>query len=148
MTPHNARIEVLKRWWYCFGEWPPADYDYEAQLRRYKLRQVEWVQFKREPELDVDGSRKVYQIDGYPGVFRTSSVRSLRAYTRETHSTSAPRRLAPRSTTSSSFPPSNYPNSITKVAVLLFPTPKASKLSSMTCANMNPTTRSSRRNLR
>ncbi|KAM3127697.1 hypothetical protein pb186bvf_020185 [Paramecium bursaria] len=67
----DLRNEILIRWWYCFEDWPPKDYDYAAQLNRYKLRRVDQNNFKKEPEF-VDGKRKVYEIDGFPGVYRTS----------------------------------------------------------------------------
>ena len=71
----DLRIEILKRWWYCFEEWPPSNWVAE-KLMSHNLRRVEFAQFKREPELE-HGLRKVYQIDGYPGVFKTSAGDTL-----------------------------------------------------------------------
>lgn len=69
-----VRMEILKRWWYAFEDWPYPNYDYATELSQYKLRKVEAALFKSKPELDENGARKVYAVDGFPGVFRTSQV--------------------------------------------------------------------------
>jgi hypothetical protein len=40
--------EVAKRWWYCFPEWPPADFDYEAALNKLGYRLVDSERFRME----------------------------------------------------------------------------------------------------
>jgi hypothetical protein len=41
----NAKSDVvyniLKRWWYCLPDWPPKDFDFNAELTKNKLKLVE-----------------------------------------------------------------------------------------------------------
>ncbi|CAD8068234.1 unnamed protein product [Paramecium sonneborni] len=73
----DLRYEILCRWWYCFDQWPPSDFDYEEALSKYKLRKVDLAIFKRESEINDQGFRKVYEVNGYKGVFRTSAGDTL-----------------------------------------------------------------------
>ncbi|CAD8064251.1 unnamed protein product [Paramecium primaurelia] len=73
----DLRYEILCRWWYCFDQWPPSDFDYEEALNKYKLRKVDLAVFKRESEINNQGFRKVYEVNGYKGVFRTSAGDTL-----------------------------------------------------------------------
>jgi hypothetical protein len=51
----KKRIEILKRWWYCFDQWPPENFDCDEELSKYKLRIVEASFFRQEPEFDKKG---------------------------------------------------------------------------------------------
>ncbi|CAD8155169.1 unnamed protein product [Paramecium pentaurelia] len=79
----DLRYEILCRWWYCFDQWPPSDFDYEEALSKYKLRKVDLSVFKRESEINDQGLRKVYEVNGYKGVFRTSAGDTLDLRPRE-----------------------------------------------------------------
>lgn len=69
---NNIVYDILKRWWYCMDDYPPLDYDYEAQLSTLGYRSVPVERFSREQELDSDGKAKVYAVPGYLGLFRNS----------------------------------------------------------------------------
>lgn len=69
--------EVLKRWWYCVPEWPPAGYNYSQDLADKQLRKVDQRYWRIEPEIDATGCRKVYEVPSYPGVFRTSKGETI-----------------------------------------------------------------------
>jgi len=62
--------EFAKRWWYALPEWPPADFDYSAMLKANKLRKVDVVRWKMEPEEDELGYKKVYELETFKGVFK------------------------------------------------------------------------------
>jgi hypothetical protein len=40
--------DVAVRWWYCLPEWPPADFDYEAELKKQGYRLVDNSRFRME----------------------------------------------------------------------------------------------------
>lgn len=61
------------RWNYALDEWPPQDYDYENELKKKGYRVVEFSKFKFVNEV-VDGLVKVYELDGYKGVYRGKFV--------------------------------------------------------------------------
>lgn len=55
LQPKDSIIRgILRRWWYCMEDWPPANYDYTPKLRENKLRAVDFSRFKSEPE-DKEG---------------------------------------------------------------------------------------------
>eukprot|EP01053_Blabericola_migrator_P002432 Blabericola_migrator_1__2431@NODE_1685_length_4002_cov_97_585260_g1092_i0_p1_GENE_NODE_1685_length_4002_cov_97_585260_g1092_i0NODE_1685_length_4002_cov_97_585260_g1092_i0_p1_ORF_typecomplete_len413_score86_99CDC27/PF09507_10/0_00068HHV5_US34A/PF17087_5/0_14Herpes_LMP1/PF05297_11/0_93FAM176/PF14851_6/6_7_NODE_1685_length_4002_cov_97_585260_g1092_i018573095 len=62
--------KVLSRWWYVMEDWPPADYDYQAELEKRKLKQVAFDQWEEADDVDSEGFTKVYQITHFPGIFR------------------------------------------------------------------------------
>lgn len=65
--------EFARGWWYALPrEWPPLNYDYTAALVENKLKLVEPMRWKSEPEEDSLGYRKVQEIEFFPGVFRDS----------------------------------------------------------------------------
>jgi len=81
---------VLKRWWYCLPEWPPANFDYTAELLKRNLRKVDFKYFRIEKDIDDKGLmifvrsskttlglKKVYEIPSYPGVFKNAQVIKL-----------------------------------------------------------------------
>lgn len=61
------------RWSYALPEWPPADYDYEGELKKRGYRSVEFAKFKFVDEV-VNGLTKVYELDGFRGVYRGKIV--------------------------------------------------------------------------
>lgn len=61
------------RWWLCLPEWPPIDYDYEAELKKLGYRLVENSRFRMEENL-VNGLFKATPLEGYIGVFRSKQV--------------------------------------------------------------------------
>ena len=71
-TPKEELIsELLCRWWYVLPDWPPADFDFNAELKRRGLRVVElddWEDAKEE----VGGFGKCYGLSQFPGVYRDS----------------------------------------------------------------------------
>lgn len=69
--------DVLKRWWYCMPDWPPAGYDYTPKLREKKLRKVDQKFFRAERELDENGNHKVYELPSYQGVFKNSQGENI-----------------------------------------------------------------------
>lgn len=64
--------DVLKRWWYCMPDWPPAGFDYNAELAKQKLRKVDQKYWRIEPETDANGFKKVFEMPSYPGMFKNS----------------------------------------------------------------------------
>jgi hypothetical protein len=72
--------ELCARWWYALPAWPPADFSYKEALVQAKLRNIEGVKFKSEPDLDSKQFLKVQEIDFYPGVFKdpTGKLHDLR----------------------------------------------------------------------
>lgn len=71
---------VLSRWWYAMPEWPPAGYDYPAQLQKHHLRLVTLDKWEDEPDTDKDGRMKCYALSQYPGLFRDAKggIRDMR----------------------------------------------------------------------
>ncbi len=55
----NAKSDVvyniLKRWWYCLPDWPPKDFDFNAELTKNKLKLVEISKWRQTPEIDEKG---------------------------------------------------------------------------------------------
>lgn len=51
--------QVAVRWNYALPEWPPLDYNYQAQLKKKGYRPVEFAKFKFVDDV-VDGLVKVY----------------------------------------------------------------------------------------
>lgn len=64
--------EFAKRWWYALPIWPPADFDYNAQLSANNLEAVEQNKLK---EKSSSGQERVCQVEGYPGVYRDAKGR-------------------------------------------------------------------------
>ena len=56
-------------------KWPPEKYDYSQKLKERGLRMVEIKQWKMEQD-EVDGLRKVFELDNFPGVFKDSLGKS------------------------------------------------------------------------
>ena len=65
--------EIAVRWWYALPEWPPADYDYEEELKKKGYRLIKGGLFKFADEVE-NGLVKVAELDGYPGVYRAKHV--------------------------------------------------------------------------
>lgn len=61
------------RWYYALPEWPPVDYDYDAELKKRGYRNVDFAKFKFVDDV-VDGLTKVHELDGYRGVYRGKKV--------------------------------------------------------------------------
>jgi hypothetical protein len=59
--------EFAKRWSYALPEWPPADFDYEAALKKAGLEMCTDALKLREPGA---AAPRVIQVEGYEGVFR------------------------------------------------------------------------------
>lgn len=74
--PHNRTkkeklvAQLLIRWWYVLPDWPPADYNYEEELKKRKLKLVPLEEYEDEEDIDKNGFRKVYEISAFPGIFR------------------------------------------------------------------------------
>lgn len=66
--------EFAKRWWYALPVWPPADYDYQAALKKHSFREVELNSFKSEADVKA-GLRKVYHNEYYEGIYTDSAGR-------------------------------------------------------------------------
>jgi hypothetical protein len=64
--------ELAVRWWYALPKWPPENYDYTPRLREKGLRRVEIKLWKMEQE-EVDGLRKVFELETFTGVFKDSN---------------------------------------------------------------------------
>ena len=79
-TRDDLIYDVLKRWWYVLPEWPPKDTNYQQLLEEKNLREVKKIRWKIEDEIDKNNKRKVYQIPGYPGLFKNSNVISISIY--------------------------------------------------------------------
>ncbi|PHJ16571.1 unchacterized apicomplexan-specific serine rich low complexity protein [Cystoisospora suis] len=62
--------QLLCRWWYVMPEWPPPDFNYEAELRKRRLKLVTLEEYEDLDDVDEQGFTKVYQISAFPGVFR------------------------------------------------------------------------------
>lgn len=74
---------VLKRWWYCMPEWPPADFDYSVELDKRKLRRIDFKYWRIERDVDERGYKKVYEIPSYPGVFKNAQGENVDLRPRE-----------------------------------------------------------------
>jgi hypothetical protein len=68
--------ELAVRWWYALPKWPPENYDYTQRLRDNGLRRVEVRQWKMEQE-EVDGLKKVFELETFPGVFKDSQGKTF-----------------------------------------------------------------------
>ncbi|CDJ33699.1 uncharacterized protein EMH_0055570 [Eimeria mitis] len=62
--------QFLRRWWYAWPQWPPADFDYSKELEKRKLKWVSLEEYEDLDDVDKNGYTKVYQISAFPGVFR------------------------------------------------------------------------------
>jgi len=64
-------VDLLCRWWYCIGDWPPNDPAfYTAELKKKSLRRVSIQEWEWVPELDEKGLAKVYELSQFKGVYR------------------------------------------------------------------------------
>ncbi|UKK01263.2 hypothetical protein MACK_002076 [Theileria orientalis] len=61
---------LLCRWWYVFPDWPPQDFDFDAELEKRKFRAYKVEEFEEKDNIDKDGYTKVYQVTAFPGVYR------------------------------------------------------------------------------
>lgn len=50
-------------------EWPPPDFNYEAELRKRRLKLVTLEEYEDLDDVDEQGFTKVYQISAFPGEF-------------------------------------------------------------------------------
>eukprot|EP00917_Polyrhabdina_sp_WS-2016_P031649 GHVP01067467.1.p1 GENE.GHVP01067467.1~~GHVP01067467.1.p1 ORF type:complete len:259 (+),score=66.19 GHVP01067467.1:54-779(+) len=75
--------KVLRRWWYALPDWPPLDYDYATLLAEKNLKQIELEDWEEAMDVDEHGKTKVYQITGFPGVFRDPSGNAIDLRPRE-----------------------------------------------------------------
>ena len=66
--------EFAKRWWYALPVWPPADYDYQAALKRHNFRELEPAAFRSEADVK-GGLRKVMGNEYYEGIYTDSAGR-------------------------------------------------------------------------
>ena len=55
-------------------DWPQKKYDYKPKLHEKKLRKVAIQHWRVEPETDKQGNHKVFEVEGYPGMFVDSNV--------------------------------------------------------------------------
>ena len=55
-------------------EWPPSDFNYLGELKNRGYREIQKEQWKKEVEIDKEGYKKCYAVEGYIGVFRDSYV--------------------------------------------------------------------------
>ncbi|KRX04120.1 hypothetical protein PPERSA_08335 [Pseudocohnilembus persalinus] len=62
--------DVLIRWWYCMPEWPPKNYDYQSKLIKLQLKPYEYKNFRNAKDIDQNGFKKVYYIEGYEGCYK------------------------------------------------------------------------------
>ncbi|KAK2196220.1 hypothetical protein BdWA1_002820 [Babesia duncani] len=72
--------KLLCRWWYVLPEWPPKNFNYQAQLEARKLKVYKVEEFEDAENVDLRGYTKVYQISAFPGVYRdfTGKAHDLR----------------------------------------------------------------------
>jgi len=82
-TKDELVYNVLKRWWYCMPEWPPANFDYSAELEKRKLRKIDFKYWRIERDVDERGYKKVYEIPSYPGVFKNAQGENVDLRPRE-----------------------------------------------------------------
>jgi len=65
----NLIAEFLSRWWFCWPEYPPRNFDYSDNLSNAKLREVDIEAWEDEKKV-VSGLKKCYQLSTFPGQFR------------------------------------------------------------------------------
>eukprot|EP01056_Protomagalhaensia_sp_Gyna25_P003719 Protomagalhaensia_sp_Gyna_25__3718@NODE_333_length_3839_cov_163_903947_g260_i0_p1_GENE_NODE_333_length_3839_cov_163_903947_g260_i0NODE_333_length_3839_cov_163_903947_g260_i0_p1_ORF_typecomplete_len552_score105_06_NODE_333_length_3839_cov_163_903947_g260_i09542609 len=72
--------KILARWWYVMDDWPPPTFDFAAELKKRKLKQVSFDQWEVADDIDLEGFTKVYEITHFPGMYRNpeGSVIDLR----------------------------------------------------------------------
>lgn len=73
-TKMSAIVDILRRWWYCLPDWPPKGFDFAGKLKEKGYRRVEFIKFKIEPAVDAHGLEKVFELDGYKGLYKTAKV--------------------------------------------------------------------------
>jgi hypothetical protein len=63
--------DILCRWWYVLPEWPPANFDYKAELDNRKLRLIESLDdWENAEDVDNKGFTKCYKLSQFVGVYR------------------------------------------------------------------------------
>ena len=83
MNKEHLIDELSVRWWYAMPKWPPENFDYTQRLRERGLRKVEIKQWKMEQD-DIEGLRKVFELDNFPGVFKDSQGQTYDLRPKET----------------------------------------------------------------
>lgn len=68
--------QILARWWYVMDPWPPADFNYQAELVKRQLKQLTFDMWEEADDVDANNFKKVYEITHFPG----STVAYLRRY--------------------------------------------------------------------
>lgn len=67
--------KILQRWWYALEDWPPANFNYSAALKKLKLTLIPSDQAFSTKK----SSKEVKIFPGYPGVyFNPSGIQDLR----------------------------------------------------------------------
>jgi len=72
-TKDSLVKDILKRWWYVLPDWPPKDFDYNTALRSKKLKRIDLAVWKMHKDEDEDGFKKVFEITGFPGMYKTEN---------------------------------------------------------------------------
>jgi len=64
-------VDLLCRWWYALGDWPPNDPAfYATELKKRSMRRVSIQEWEWVPEIDDNGLHKVYELSQFKGVYR------------------------------------------------------------------------------
>jgi len=53
--------------------WPPLNVDYNTALKERKLKKIDLNVWKLHPEEDEHGVKKVFEVTGYPGLYKNES---------------------------------------------------------------------------
>ncbi|KAF8818528.1 hypothetical protein IE077_004331 [Cardiosporidium cionae] len=69
--------QLLVRWWYAFPQWLSFDKEYSKELSQKELKCVSLEEWEDLEDLDENGFTKVYEISGFPGVFRDPQGNSI-----------------------------------------------------------------------